>query len=70
MADVQIGEGRTPTQEQQRKQAARNAMRDYDVALDDLTANWSGLTQAQKVEAARTMLIILARSVRWLMLRC
>jgi hypothetical protein len=69
MADVQIGQGRVPSQEQQRKQAARSALRGYDAALDDLTSNWDGLTAAQQREAQRTMLIILARSVRWLMAR-
>jgi hypothetical protein len=69
MADIQIGEGRAPSQEQQRKQAARNAMRGYDAALNDLTSNWDGLTAAQQREAIRAMLIILARSVRWLMAR-
>ena len=67
MADIQIGEGRTPSLEQQRKHAARSAMRAYDAALEDLTSNWDGLTTGQKVEAARTMLVILARGVRWLM---
>ena len=67
MADIQIGEGRTPSPDQLQKQAARSAMRGYDAALEDLTTNWSGLTQAQKVEAARTMLVIVARGVRWLL---
>jgi len=69
MADIQIGEGRTPSPNQQRKQAARSAMRGFDSALEDLTSNWSGFTVAQQREALRAMLIILARGVRWLMTR-
>jgi hypothetical protein len=67
MADIQIGEGRTPSPKQQRKHAARSAMRGFDSALEDLTTNWSGFSVTQQREALRLMLIILARSVRWLM---
>jgi uncharacterized membrane protein len=67
MPDIQVGEGTTPTPEQQRKKTARQAMQGYSAALDDLTTNWSGLTVAQQREALRTMLIILARGMRWLM---
>jgi hypothetical protein len=67
MADIQIGVGHTPSSEQQRKHTARSAMRGYDAALEDLTTNWSGFSAAQQREALRAMLIILARSVHWLM---
>jgi hypothetical protein len=42
-------------------------MRGFDSALEDLTTNWSGFSVTQQREALRLMLIILARSVRWLM---
>ena len=37
MANIQIGEGRTPSPDQQRKQAARQAMRGFDAAMTALT---------------------------------
>lgn len=51
------------------KMQAKNALQQYDSALADLTDNWSSLTSAQKTEAIRTMLVVLARSVRFMMLK-
>ncbi|MBZ0308968.1 MAG: hypothetical protein K8I82_23085 [Anaerolineae bacterium] len=48
---------------------ASAALSQYNAALADLTDNWGTLTAAQKQETMRTMLVILARSVRFLMLK-
>ncbi len=48
---------------------ASAALLQYNAALADLTDNWGTLTAAQKQETMRTMLVILARSVRFLMLK-
>lgn len=65
MADIQITGG-TPDP---RKTEARQAMRQFDAALDKVTTNWATLSAAERQEAIRTMVVIVARAVRWLMLR-
>ncbi|HLA42883.1 MAG TPA: hypothetical protein VJZ27_05580 [Aggregatilineales bacterium] len=47
---------------------ARAARQQFNTALDDLTINWDSLTTAQKTAAMRTMLIVLARVVKWKLL--
>ncbi len=56
-------------QVRQHKAAAQAVFQQYNAALADLTDNWAALTAAQKQDAMRTMLVILARSVRLMMLK-
>jgi len=50
------------------RKTAKVEMRDnFQSALDDLTTNWSGFTQAQKVAVMRTGLIVVMRVVKHLM---
>lgn len=65
MADIQITGG-TPDPH---KTEARQAMRQFDVALDKVTTSWTSLSVAERQEAIRAMVIIVARAVRWLMLK-
>jgi len=66
MADIQVGQGTAPSALQTAKADARAAIKQqYIAAMDDLTTNWDGLTQAAKAEALRTMVIVLAKAVRW-----
>lgn len=44
-----------------KKKKARQAMRTFDAALNDLTDGWSGLNANQQRDAMRNMIIILAR---------
>ncbi len=75
MAQISIKTSADSAEKQHRSQVrvqkmqAKNALQQYDAALNDLTDNWAGLTAGQKTEAIRTMLVILARSVRFVMLK-
>jgi hypothetical protein len=48
------------------KRRARQITSNYTAALDDLTTNWSGLTQAAKVEAVRAALVLVMRVVKFI----
>lgn len=60
----------TRTQEQQAAGAEKlqvmRGLAEVEEALTDLTTNWDGLTQANKLLAVRRGLIIALRAVRWL----
>ena len=51
------------------RQDAKLAVRQFDTALTALNDNWETLDAAEQREALRTMTLILARGLRWLMLR-
>lgn len=66
MADISVG---VPNEASGAKAAVRAAIPAYNAAMDDLTTNWSGLTTGQKSEALRTMLILVAKVCRWLVMK-
>lgn len=75
MARISIKSNRPAVEKQRRSQVrqqravAQAALQQYDAALLDLTDNWGGLSAVQKTEALRTMLVVAAKSIRFLMLR-
>lgn len=52
-----------------RKVAARQALAEYDSALTDLTDNWSSLSASAKSNALRHMVILMARILRYLVIK-
>lgn len=57
------------TAQRQRETTIRNRIADYDAALNRLENQWSGLTTAQRTDAIRDMLILVAKALRWLIAR-
>lgn len=56
MADIQVGEGHTPDEEQQMKQRVRDLLDDFDAVGDDIIGAYEGLNQTQRQTVGQALI--------------